>query len=72
MRIVGLDILRVIAEAMMLDEGKVIRLGRVGITRGHLDTLARTMLTHDDYVVVEANGIAMAVVEVLAPHIGVW
>ena len=36
MRIVGLDIHRVSAEAVMLDEGKIIRLGRVGMTRDHL------------------------------------
>jgi hypothetical protein len=36
MRIVGLDIHRVFAEAVMLDNGKVIKLGRVGMTREHL------------------------------------
>ena len=70
MRIVGLDIHRVFAEAVMLDEGKVIRLGRVGMTREHLDTFARTVLTHDDHIVVEATGNATAVAEVLAPHVG--
>ncbi|MDP8916306.1 MAG: IS110 family transposase [Pseudomonadota bacterium] len=70
MRIVGLDIHRVFAEAVMLDEGKVVRLGRVGMTREHLDAFARTVLTHDDHVVVEATGNATAVAEVLAPHVG--
>ncbi len=37
MRVVGLDIHRVFAEAVMLDDGKVVRLGRVGMTREHLD-----------------------------------
>ena len=69
MRIVGLDIHRVFAEAVMLDDGKVVRLGRVGMTRDHLEAFART-LTHDDHVVVEATGNAAAVVEVIAPHVG--
>jgi transposase len=49
-RVVGLDIHRVCAEAVMLDEGKVVRLGRVGMTRDHLGAFAR-MLTLDDHVV---------------------
>ena len=69
MRVVGLDIHRVFAEAVMLDEGKVVRLGRIGMTRDHLGAFART-LTHDDHVVVEATGNASAVAEVLAPHVG--
>ena len=69
MRVVGLDIHRVFAEAVMLDDGKVVRLGRVGMTREHLEAFART-LTHDDHVVVEATGNAAAVAEVIAPHVG--
>ncbi len=69
MRVVGMDIHRVFAEAVMLDDGKVVRLGRVGMTREHLGAFART-LTHDDHVVVEATGNAAAVVEVIAPHVG--
>jgi transposase len=64
-----LDIHRVFAEAVMLDEGKAVRLGRIGMTREHLEAFART-LTHDDHVVVEATGNATAVAEVLAPHVG--
>ena len=69
MRVVGLDIHRVFAEAVMLDEGKIARLGRIGMTREHLEAFART-LTHDDHVVVEATGNAAAVTEVIAPHVG--
>ena len=69
MRVVGLDIHRVFAEAVMLDDGKVVRLGRIGMTRDHLGAFART-LTHDDHVVVEATGNAAAVVEVISPHVG--
>src|SRR3712207_5424220 len=70
MRIVGLDVHRVFAEAVMLDEGKVVRPGRVGMTREPLDAFARAVLTHDDRVVVEATGNGTAVAEVLAPHVG--
>jgi transposase len=59
----------VFAEAVMLDDGKIVRLGRVGMTRDHLGAFAQT-LTHDDHVVVEATGNAAAVVEVIAPHVG--
>lgn len=62
-RIVGLDLHRVFAEAVMLDGGEVIRLGRIGMTREHLDKFART-LTHEDHVVVEA-GVACAPFSVL-------
>jgi transposase len=68
-RVVGLDIHRVFAEAVMLDDGKIVRLGRVGMTRDHLGAFAQT-LTHDDHVVVEATGNAAAVVEVIAPYVG--
>ncbi|GAV36029.1 transposase IS116IS110IS902 family protein [Roseomonas sp. TAS13] len=69
MRIVGMDIHRVFAEAVMLDGERVIRLGRIGMTRDHLGKFART-LTHDDHVVIEATGNATAVAEVMAPHVG--
>jgi hypothetical protein len=35
-----------------------------------LEAFARSALTHDDHVVVEATGNAAAVAEVLAPHVG--
>jgi transposase len=60
---------RVFAEAVMLDDGKVVRLGRIGMTRDHLEAFART-LTHDAHVVAEATGNAAAVVEVTAPYVG--
>ena len=53
----------------MLD-GAVTRLGRVDMRRDRLEAFARSTLTHDDHVVVEATGNAAAVVEVLAPHVG--
>ncbi len=69
MRVVGLDIHRIFAEAVMLEDGRVTRLGRVGMTRDHLAAFART-LTHDDAVVIEATGNASAVAEVIRPHVG--
>ena len=69
MRVVGLDIHRVFAEAVVLDDGKVVRLGRVGMTREHLEAFARR-LTRDDHVVIEATGNATAVAEVIGPHVG--
>jgi transposase len=69
MRVAGLDIHRVFAEAAMLDDGKVIRLGRIGMTREHPGAFARK-LTHDDHVVIEATGNATAVAAVIAPHVG--
>jgi transposase len=69
MRVIGLDIHRVFAEAVMLDRGQVTRLGRIGMTRDHLAAFARA-LTHDDHVVVEATGNASAVAEVIGPHVG--
>ena len=53
----------------MLDRGEIRRLGRVGMTREHLEAFARR-LTHDDHVVIEATGNAAAVSELLAPHVG--
>jgi transposase len=35
-RIVGLDIHRVFAEAVMLDDGRAVRLGRIGMTRASI------------------------------------
>jgi hypothetical protein len=35
-RMVGLDIHRVFAEAVMLDAGKIVPLGRIGMTCEHL------------------------------------
>lgn len=54
---------------MLLENGAIRRLGRVGMTRDHLTAFAKT-LTHDDHVVVEATGNASAVAEVIRPHVG--
>ncbi len=70
MRVIGMDIHRVFAEAVALLDGKTTRLGRVDMRRDRLEEFARSTLTHDDHVVVEATGNAAAVAEVLAPHVG--
>jgi transposase len=70
MRIIGMDIHRVFAEAVALLDGKTTRLGRVDMRRDRLEAFARSALTHDDHVVVEATGNAAAVAGVLAPHVG--
>ena len=70
MRIIGMDIHRVFAEVVALRDGKLTRLGRVDMRRDRLEAFARSTLTRDDHVVVEATGNAAAVVEVLGPHVG--
>ena len=69
MRVIGLDIHRVFAEAAALEGGSLIRLGRIEMHRDRLGAFARS-LTHDDHVVIEATGNAAAVAEVLRPHVG--
>jgi transposase len=69
MRIVGMDIHRVAAEAVALCDGELIRLGRIPMLRERLEAFAKKELTHDDHVVVEAMGNAAAVVEILAPFV---
>jgi len=70
MRVIGMDIHRVFAEVVAWLDGKTTRLGRVDMRRDQLEEFARSALTHDDHVVVEATGNAAAVAEVLAPHVG--
>ena len=70
MRVIGMDIHRVFAEAVALLDGVVTRLGRIDMRRDQLEAFALSTLTHDDHVVVEATGNATAVVEVLSPHVG--
>ena len=68
MRIIGLDIHRVFAEAVAWDEGKLKRLGRVDMRRHLLEAFAMK-LSRDDVVVVEATGNAASVAAVIAPHV---
>ena len=69
MRIIGMDIHRVFAEAVVVEDGEIKRLGRIGMTRNHLEAFARTLLP-TDHVVVEATGNATAVSEILCSACG--
>jgi hypothetical protein len=58
----------------MLDDGRVTRLGRIGMTREHLEAFARE-LTHDDHVVIDGrqhrpSGNATAVAAVIGRRVG--
>ena len=68
MRIIGLDIHRVFAEAVAWEDGKLRRIGRVDIRRDLLEKFASS-LSPEDIVVVEATGNASAVSAVIAPHV---
>ena len=59
MRIIGLDIHRVFAEAVTWEDGKLKRLGRVDMRRDHLGAFA-TRLSKEDVVIVEATSNAAA------------
>ncbi|WP_407943163.1 IS110 family RNA-guided transposase [Methylobacterium oxalidis] len=65
-----MDIHRVAAEVVALQDGQLTKLGRVPMLRDALDAFAQKVLTHDDHVVVEATGNAATVVAILAPHVG--
>ena len=69
MRIVGIDIHRVAAEAVALHEGAFQKLGRIPMLRDALEDFARKRLSREDHVVIEATGNAAAVANVLAPHV---
>jgi len=68
MRIIGLDIHRTFAEAVVLEEGLLTQLGKIGMTRDHLTAFAKT-LNSTDHIVVEATGNSAALVEILEPHV---
>ena len=69
MRIIGMDIHRVAAEVVALQDGQLAKLGRVPMLRDALEAFAQKVHTHDDHVVVEATGNAATVVAILAPHV---
>ena len=68
MGIIGLDIHRAFAEAVVWQDGKLKRLGRVDVRRDRLAAFA-ARLSKDDVVVVEATGNASAVAAVIGPHV---
>ena len=64
-----MDIHRIFAEVAAVEDGQLVRLGRVDLERDRRLTFART-LARDDHVVIEAAGNAAAVAEILKPHVG--
>ncbi len=56
-------------EVVIWQEGRLMPVGRVAMTRPDLEEFGRK-LTKDDEVVIEATGNAMAVVRVLSPFVG--
>lgn len=69
MRVIGMDIHRTFAEAVMIDGDRLIRLGRINMSRDHLAAFA-AKLTAEDHVVIEATGNAHAVNEAVSPFVG--
>jgi transposase len=67
-RVIGLDIHRTFAEAVAWEDGRLIRLGRLDMTRTALEGFGKGLRPSDE-VVVEATGNAMAVVRVLSPFV---
>ena len=67
-RVIGLDIHRTFAEAVAWEDGRLIRLGRLDMTRTALEGFGKSLRPSDE-VVVEATGNAMAVVRVLSPFV---
>lgn len=68
MRIIGLDIHRAFAEAVAWQEGKLKRIGRIGMRRDQLTAFAASLL-NTDVVAVKATGNAAAVAAVISPHV---
>lgn len=69
MRVIGMDIHRTFAEAVMIDGDRLMRLGRINMSRDHLAAFA-AKLTSEDHIVIEATGNAHAVAEAVAPFVG--
>ena len=67
-RVIGLDIHRTFAEAVAWEDGRLLRLGRLDMTRTALEGFGKSLRPSDE-VVVEATGNAMAVVRVLSPFV---
>lgn len=68
MRIIGLDIHRVFAEAVAWEDGKLGRLGRVDMGRDLPGAFAAKLLP-EDVAVIEVTGNASSAAAVLAPHV---
>lgn len=67
-RVIGIDIHRTFGEAVIWEDGKLHRAGRVDMTRTALEGYGKR-LRSDDEVVIEATGNCMAVSRVLSPFV---
>src|SRR4051812_17758036 len=67
-RVIGLDIHRTFAEAVIWEEGRLHRAGRVDMTRAALEGFGKSLRATDE-VVVEATGNSMALSRVLSPFV---
>jgi len=65
---IGMDIHRVTAEAVALQEGAQEAWSNPNAAEA-LEYFARKELTHDDHAVIEATRNAAAVADLLAPHV---
>jgi transposase len=69
-RFVGLDVHRESVRACIRDpEGHIVAEMSLGCTREELESFAKSRLTHDDVVVLEATFHTWAIVDVLGPHV---
>ena len=68
MRVVGIDVHRSLAEAVMIERGAARQLGRIDLVRERVIAFAKR-LGKETEVVVEATGNTMATVKLLAPHV---
>lgn len=68
MRIIGLDVHRTFAEAVLLEGGRPRSLGRVSLTAGGVQAFTAT-LTPTDHIVLEATCNTYALVRALQPHV---
>jgi transposase len=69
LRFIGLDVHKDFCEVAISEGGPARSAGRVETTRAQLELFARS-LGHDDRVVLEATGNALAIAKILEPHVG--
>lgn len=55
MRVIGMDIHRTFAKAVIIDGDRLIRLGRINMSRDHLAAFAAKPMS-EDHLVIEVTG----------------
>lgn len=68
MRSIGMDVHRDFCEVAISDGGKARSAGRIATDPEELELFARS-LGHDDRVVLEATGNALAIARIIRPHV---